>query len=238
MPDKTTRPDERRVAALAVVTARFAESTDGVIETIAAEHGLTPREVAGCLPGSTGIRVPGDLFQEIMHDVAEWGPVTVLVHTPDLILECSGNVPKGTVAQGYFNLIGDSPIGGHIRDRNCTDIHFVSRVFMGRTSHAILFFNRDGGVMFKIFVGRAQTLAVRAPGYLNLRGPFSTLIDSRVFSMKPIRLTGGQSPAPALPSAIARQRQQSLAQMLEEIPSACDRGAECNAQGYKVSWNG
>ena len=26
--------------------------------------------------------------------------------------------------------------------------------------------------------------------------------------------------------------------MLEEILSACDRGAECNAQGYKVSWNG
>ncbi len=26
--------------------------------------------------------------------------------------------------------------------------------------------------------------------------------------------------------------------MLEEIPTACDRGTKCNAQGYKVSWNG
>ena len=26
--------------------------------------------------------------------------------------------------------------------------------------------------------------------------------------------------------------------MLEEIPTACDRGSKCNAQGYKVSWNG
>lgn len=156
MPDTTTCQDDGRAAALAAVKARFAVSTDGVIETIAAEHGLTPRDVAGCLPESTGIRVRGDLFQEAMHDVAEWGTVTVLVHTSDMILECTGNLPKGTVAQGYFNLIGDSPIGGHIRDRNCTDIQFVSRLFMGRRSHAILFFNRDGGVMFKIFVGRDE----------------------------------------------------------------------------------
>lgn len=39
-------------------------------------------------------------------------------------------------------------------------------------------------------------------------------------------------------SALARQRQQPLAEMLKEIPTACDRGTKCNAQGYKVSWNG
>jgi len=37
---------------------------------------------------------------------------------------------------------------------------------------------------------------------------------------------------------IQRQRQQSLADMLAEIPTACDRGTQCNAQGYKTSWNG
>lgn len=48
----------------------------------------------------------------------------------------------------------------------------------------------------------------------------------------------GESRASAKPSPIARQRQQRLAQMLEDIPSACDRGTKCNAQGYKSSWNG
>ena len=43
---------------------------------------------------------------------------------------------------------------------------------------------------------------------------------------------------PAKESPLARQRQQSLAEMLKEIPTACDRGTKCNAQGYKVSWNG
>ena len=39
-------------------------------------------------------------------------------------------------------------------------------------------------------------------------------------------------------SPIHCQRQQSLAQMISDIPTVCDRGTKCNAQGYKVSWNG
>lgn len=37
---------------------------------------------------------------------------------------------------------------------------------------------------------------------------------------------------------IGQQLQQTLPQMLAELPKACDRGSKCNAQGYKVSWNG
>lgn len=48
----------------------------------------------------------------------------------------------------------------------------------------------------------------------------------------------GEVRAPAKESPIARQRKQTLAQMLEEIPTACDRGAKCNAKGYKIAWNG
>jgi len=39
-------------------------------------------------------------------------------------------------------------------------------------------------------------------------------------------------------SPIARQRRQTLAENLQELPTACDRGTKSNAQGYKVSWNG
>ena len=48
----------------------------------------------------------------------------------------------------------------------------------------------------------------------------------------------GEVRAPAKESPVHRQRQQTLAQMLQDIPIACDRGTKCNAQGYKVSWNG
>jgi hypothetical protein len=43
---------------------------------------------------------------------------------------------------------------------------------------------------------------------------------------------------PAQESLLERQRQQSGAQKLSEIPTVCDRGAKCNAQGDKTSWNG
>ena len=58
----------------------------------------------------------------------------------------------------------------------------------------------------------------------------------------PVRKRGrprrGEARQPAKESPIYHQRQQTLAQMLEGIPTACDRGTKCNAQGYKVSWNG
>ena len=41
-----------------------------------------------------------------------------------------------------------------------------------------------------------------------------------------------------LKRSVARQRQQSQAQVLAQIPTTCDKGTKCNAQGYKVSWNG
>ena len=37
---------------------------------------------------------------------------------------------------------------------------------------------------------------------------------------------------------IEQQRGQTLAQMQDDLPRACARGTKCNAQGYKVSWNG
>ncbi len=155
-------PDDPRADALAAVRDRFRISTDGVIETIAADHGLSPREVAGCLPAVTGVRVGGAHFQVVMDDVATWGEVMVLVHTPDLILECRGPLPQGQEGHGFFNLMGPSPIGGHIRHHRCTEIQFVSRPFMSADSHAILFFNADGGVMFKIFVGRDASRSLRS----------------------------------------------------------------------------
>lgn len=52
------------------------------------------------------------------------------------------------------------------------------------------------------------------------------------------RPRAGEVSQPKAPTRIARQRQQSVAVMLDELPKECDRGTKCNAQGYKTSWNG
>ncbi len=77
--------------------------------------------------------------------------------------------------------------------------------------------------------GAAQTSTLVAPGQ-----PQTRVAPAK----KRGRLRRGEVRAPAKESPVHRQRQQTLAQMLEDIPTACDRGTKCNAQGYKVSWNG
>ena len=47
----------------------------------------------------------------------------------------------------------------------------------------------------------------------------------------------GETRQPKL-TRIEHQRGQTLAQMQDDLPRACNRGTKCNAQGYKVSWNG
>lgn len=43
---------------------------------------------------------------------------------------------------------------------------------------------------------------------------------------------------PAKVNKIVQQRTQTLPAMLNDLPRVCDRGTKCNAQGYKISWNG
>jgi hypothetical protein len=43
---------------------------------------------------------------------------------------------------------------------------------------------------------------------------------------------------PAKVNKIVQQRTQTLPAMLSDLPRVCDRGTKCNAQGYKISWNG
>jgi putative heme utilization carrier protein HutX len=136
------------------LAARLALNPDGILEQIAREYGVSTLEVVrNLLPGQRTI-ANGAHFAEILDDVTTWGEILFIVHTPDIVLECQGALPPGSYARGYFNLHGDSPIGGHIRADNCRAIAFVARPFMGRPSCSIQFFNEAGEAMFKIFVRR------------------------------------------------------------------------------------
>ena len=133
---------------------RLAQSADGILEQIARDYGVSTFEVVRALPAEHRSIVAGSLFQEIFAELTSWGEVLFIVHTPDIVLECAGKIPPGSLARGYFNIHGDSPIGGHLKAENCTHIAFVSRPFMGRPSCSLQFFNAAGEAMFKIFVRR------------------------------------------------------------------------------------
>ncbi|HDG1710163.1 TPA: heme utilization cystosolic carrier protein HutX [Kluyvera ascorbata] len=125
---------------------------DGTLEAIAGQYNTTLLEVVKNLPSHT--LVPGDKFDTVWDTVAEWGKVTTLVHTADVILEFTGELPSGFHRHGYFNLRGKKGMTGHIKAENCTHIALVERKFMAMDTASILFFNAAGSAMFKIFLGR------------------------------------------------------------------------------------
>ncbi|WP_114946684.1 heme utilization cystosolic carrier protein HutX [Microvirga calopogonii] len=130
----------------------LAARPDGVLEAIAEARNVPLQRVLDCL-GAQAARVPGDLFEAIWSDLTGWGDITFVIHTSDGVFECKGSVPPGTVGRGYFNIHGESPIGGHLRMDRCRAIYFVDRPFFGKRSCSVQFVNEGGGVMFKIFVG-------------------------------------------------------------------------------------
>jgi heme iron utilization protein len=135
---------------------RLAKNSDGILEQIARDYGVSTFDVVEALPAAHREVIPGAEFEKVMAALTSWGSIVFIVHTADIVLECEGPIPPGSIGRGYFNLHGDSPIGGHIRAENCKSIAFVMRPFMGRESRSIQFFNAAGEAMFKIFVRRDE----------------------------------------------------------------------------------
>ena len=145
---------------LAELKAHMAENPGAVIEDVARQRKVTPRAVIEAMP-SEMVRIGGGEFAAAMTDIAEWGEVTLIVHTDDAIFEFTGAIPAGEVGRGYFNLMQPKGLHGHLRHERCGAIAFVERPFMGKTSAFIAFINVDGGIMFKVFVGRDEARALR-----------------------------------------------------------------------------
>jgi putative heme utilization carrier protein HutX len=144
--ESKARPDLR---------AKLAADPGAIIESVAKDYGVSIREAVEALPQDMRRVAPGDRFVDVMTDVANWGgDVTVIIHSDDGVMEFTGPVPQGSVGRGYYNLAGSKGFHGHLRHERCAGIAFVERPFFGRLSASIVFFNPEGGAMFKIFVGR------------------------------------------------------------------------------------
>jgi len=141
--------------------AFMAENPGAVIEDVARERNVTPRAVIEAMPAMMVRIGPGSHFAAAMQDIAQWGEVTMIVHTDDAIFEFTGAFPPGEVGRGYFNLMQPKGLHGHLRHERCAAVAFVERPFMGKASAFVAFINVDGGIMFKVFVGRDEARALR-----------------------------------------------------------------------------
>src|SRR5262245_23287391 len=106
----------------AKIRAALAAKPDGVLEAIARQENVPLRAVLSELPKGEATFIEGSRFDEIWGELTGWGEVLFLVHTKDIVAEIEGSLPAGTHGHGYFNIHGDSPIGGHIKAENCKEI--------------------------------------------------------------------------------------------------------------------
>lgn len=132
------------------------DNPDGVLESIATSHSVPYRAVLDCLPSENAALARKESFDRIWEDLTSWGPVVFIVHTADGVFETACTIPQGSHARGYFNIHGDSPLGGHLKIERCAAIYFVDRPFFKRRSCSVQFINHDGQAMFKIFVARDE----------------------------------------------------------------------------------
>ncbi|RWX78943.1 heme utilization cystosolic carrier protein HutX [Neorhizobium lilium] len=165
---------DRRERALAAL----AEKPDGVVEAIATAADVTPAEILAILPKDSVVIAPKESFLDIWNELTTWGVVLFLVHTEDVVAEIDGSLPVGSEGHGWFNIHGDSPIGGHIRKDNCVSISFVDRAFHGRRSCSVWFMNGKGSAMFKVFVKRDEArelIGEQLQKFETLRDRYATL---------------------------------------------------------------
>jgi putative heme utilization carrier protein HutX len=151
----TQNPDE-------LIRGDLAASPDGVLETIAETRNVPFQAVLDHLPPGTTSRISGERFEEVWHDLTKWGDLTFVVHTPDGFFESEGVIVPGEFGHGYYNIHGDSPIGGHFRTDRCRFIYFVDRPYFGMRSCSLHFINKEGGAMFKIYVGYNKDHTLKA----------------------------------------------------------------------------
>jgi hypothetical protein len=141
-------------SSLALIRAELDAKPDGVLDEIARRNGVSLRDVFGLLAEGGARSVPGNRAAEIWRDMTDWGPIVFIVHTDDGVFETKAQLPPGSEGRGYFNIHGESALGGHIRMDRCAAIYFVDRPFFGRRSCSVQFINQEGGAMFKVFVAR------------------------------------------------------------------------------------
>ncbi|WP_437613399.1 heme utilization cystosolic carrier protein HutX, partial [Erwinia sp. V71] len=100
---------------------------DGTLESIASQYQTTLLEVVKHLPSRTV--ASGEQFDAVWDTVAAWGNVTLLVHTDDVILEFTGDLPSGFHRHGYFNLRGKNGMSGHINAYSALNDHGLASKF-------------------------------------------------------------------------------------------------------------
>lgn len=137
--------------------SELAENPGQILETLATKYQCSLETVMLNLPAEMLKVTEGERFAEILQEIHEWDDaITLISHTEDTIIEFVGKLPSGSISRGFYNFEHKESGGlqGHLRYENCAKIYLLDRPFRGKRTVSLIFINKKGNAMFKIFVGR------------------------------------------------------------------------------------
>lgn len=141
------------------LSAELAENPGQILEMLAAKYQCSLEDVMLNLPAEMLKVTEGERFVEILQEIHEWDDaITFISHTEDTIIEFVGKLPSGSISRGFYNFKHKEGGGlqGHLRYENCAKIYLLDRPFMGKRTVSLIFINKKGNAMFKIFAGREK----------------------------------------------------------------------------------
>jgi putative heme utilization carrier protein HutX len=106
-------------------------------------------------------QLSGDQAQQVLEAVSDWGNVTTIILHAGSVFEFKGPFPKGSVAEGFYNLKGAGTgaaagFEGHLGLSKVDHIAFQEKQHRGRDSYALVFNSASNECIFKIFLGRDE----------------------------------------------------------------------------------
>ena len=138
----------------ASIAERITEKKPLMLGMLAAEYSVSELDAAKALPESMRRFAPKDAFDQVWAELVTWEKATFIMQHAGTVLEVKGTIPPGTYGHGYFNLQGETGVGGHLKVDDLASICFLSMPFMGLESHSVQFFNTEGAIKFSIYAGR------------------------------------------------------------------------------------
>lgn len=131
------------------------ENSDISTMDLAKKLEVSEYEVLQNVPQEIAKAVDASKFDEVIEDISKWGKILMLKITPSFVIEIKDHMPLGTYGHGYYNLGGEnSSISGHLKVSDMDKIIFVSKKMRGRLSYSVVFYDKKGEHILKIFVTR------------------------------------------------------------------------------------
>ncbi|WP_413113598.1 heme utilization cystosolic carrier protein HutX [Thaumasiovibrio sp. DFM-14] len=137
-----------------LIAALLEENAGMSVTDLATKANLTEAEACMALPEEMVVATDGKHAETILTALPDWGRVTTIINNFGSIFEVKAPFPKGKSMHGYYNLLSREGLNGHLRIDLITNIAFVSKVFHGMDTHHIAFFNKEGGCVFRVYLGR------------------------------------------------------------------------------------